>query len=96
MTATQRMTTTLKAVHDAPQRAPWVYWPMGLGVLAFAGVMLYRDPVSWKVWCGVGLFGCALVPGTLPFVAKQVAPLLALWKAKNGTGGDSSGTSGTP
>lgn len=91
MTATQRMTTTLKAVHDAPQNSPWFYTPIGLAVVGFAGVMWYRAPEQWKVWAGVGVLGLAGVRGFLPFVAKQVAPLLALWKAKNGGDSASSG-----
>jgi len=90
----ERVTRALWAVHDAPQKSPVVYWCLGLAILGFAGFMVYREASQWKVWCGVGLLGLAVLPGVLPFVASNLQPLVALWKSsKNGTAGPPSGPS---
>lgn len=78
----------MRAVHDAPSRSPWVFWPLGILTMALAGLMLYRDPDNWKVWASVGVFGAAIVPGLLPFVVGSLRPLVGLFKSyKNGANG---------
>lgn len=84
----RKTVAAMKAVHDAPQKSPWIYGTLGVLAMAFAGTMWFRLPEQWKVWTGVGLFGAALVPGALPLVAASLSPLVSLFKMYKANGSD--------
>lgn len=85
MTAKQRSTVMLKAIHDAPQKAPWFAAPIGLAILAFgfyriamhpAGV---EDPKLHMAFDGaIVLLGLLALPGFMPYLTKNAAPLVGL------------------
>ena len=87
VTAKQRSTVLLKAVHDAPQRAPWFAAPIGLLILTFGFYRIWQHPAGVEdpklhmaFDGGIVLLGLLALPGFMPYLTKNAASLVALWK----------------
>lgn len=85
MTAKERSTVLLKAVHDAPQKAPWFAAPIGLLILAFGFYRIWQhpagveDPKLHMLFDGsIVLLGLLALPGFMPYLTKNAAPLVGL------------------
>lgn len=87
MTAKQRSTVLLKAVHDAPQKAPWFAAPLGLAILAFGFYRIWQHApgaedtkLHMAFDAGIVLLGLCALPGFMPYLTKNASSLVSLWR----------------
>lgn len=92
MTARQRSTVLLKAVHDAPQKAPWFAAPIGLLILAFGFYRIWQHPAGvddpklhMAFDGGIVLLGLLALPGFMPYLTKNAASLVSLYRQVKAT-----------
>lgn len=85
----RKTVAAMKAVHDAPQKAPWFALPLGLLALAFSGWRVYSTGAATKVDAVLVLGGLCALPGFMPYLSRNAQSLLGLYKTYRSSGGDS-------
>lgn len=54
---------------------------LGGALIAFAGLMTYRVPDSWKAWSLIGAVGSLILPGIPSVIASNARKYIGVWRA---------------